>query len=254
MKALARSKTVTGVVCGVFAAALVGGGGIAIAAIPATGSGVITACVNTRTSVVRIIDYQARRRCVPAERMVAWNAKGVRGLTGATGAVGAIGPAGAPDYSLVYDKAAADLRFLAKKGKAADAETVDGIDSSGLARGGVTMRSIAVDSPANTSATLFSLPGWAEVSVLNCNVNFANARIANQSDSTTSLWVESSATPAGTSTGTNWVSAGSPSTPAGSWVRWTVAKVGVGVLVIDGRTRWNGSGCSFALSVSHPTG
>jgi hypothetical protein len=247
MMALHKNKTLTGFACGVAAAVVIGGGGIAIAAIPATGSGVITSCVNARTSVVRIIDYQARRRCVRGERMVTWNSKGVSGPTGATGATG---PAGQPDYSLVYDKTAADARFLPKTGKAADADTVDGVDSSGLARGGVTTQTVAVDA---ATGTLMSVPGWANVTVLNCNASFANAAINNLTGGTTSLWVELSTLPAGSSAGTNWVSAGSPSTTAGAWARWTVAKVGVGVLVMDLRSRWNGTSCSFAITATYPT-
>jgi hypothetical protein len=247
MKTLLGSKTVTGFVCGVAATAVIGGGGIAIAAIPATGSGVITSCVNKRTSVVRIIDYQARRRCVRAEQMVTWNSKGVAGPTGATGATG---PAGQPDYSLVYKKTAADARFLAKSGKAADADKIDGIDSTGLARGGVTTQTVAVDT---ASGSLLALAGWADVAVLNCNASFANAGITNQSGGTTSLWIESSTALAGSSAGKNWSSAGSPSTPAGSWVRWSLAKVGVGVLIVDVHARWNGASCSFAITATDPT-
>jgi hypothetical protein len=229
----------------VAAGVLIGGGGIAIATIPATGSGVITSCVNTRTSLVRIIDYQARRRCVRGEKTVSWNSKG------ATGATGAAGAAGQPDYSLVYNKTAADARFLAIAGKAADSDKVDGVDSSALARGSVTTQSIAVDT---SSGTLLSLPGWADVSVLNCNASFANAAITNASGGTTSLWIESSTSTAGSTAGTNWSSAGSPSTPTGSWVRWTLAKVGVGVAVVESRPRWNGTTCSFAITATYPTG
>lgn len=48
-------------------------GGVALAAIPATNTGNITSCVNARTSAVRIIDYQAGKRCVRGEKMVTWS-------------------------------------------------------------------------------------------------------------------------------------------------------------------------------------
>lgn len=48
-------------------------GGIAYAAIPASNTGNITACVLRTTGATRIIDYQAGRRCHATERTVTWN-------------------------------------------------------------------------------------------------------------------------------------------------------------------------------------
>lgn len=59
-------------------------GGIAYAAIPATNTGNITACVNKSTGVTRIIDFQSGKRCRSTERTVNWNARGPAGVSGLT--------------------------------------------------------------------------------------------------------------------------------------------------------------------------
>lgn len=80
------------------AATVVLAGGVAAAAIPATGSGLITGCRTITTGALRVIDYQAGKRCTTKERYLKWNVKGVagpRGLTGATGPRGLTGAVGA---------------------------------------------------------------------------------------------------------------------------------------------------------------
>ena len=79
------------------AASVVLAGGIAAAAIPATGTGQITGCRTITTGALRVIDYQAGKRCTTKERTLTWNVRGpqgLRGLTGAIGAKGAIGSTG----------------------------------------------------------------------------------------------------------------------------------------------------------------
>ena len=81
------------------AASVVLAGGVAVAAIPSTSTGLISGCRNVRTAALRVIDYQAGKRCTPTtERLLTWNAKGVagpRGLQGIAGPVGAKGATGA---------------------------------------------------------------------------------------------------------------------------------------------------------------
>ena len=80
-------------------ASVVLAGGVAVAAIPSTSTGLISGCRNVRTGALRVIDYQAGKRCTPTtERPLTWNAKGVagpRGLQGIAGPVGAKGATGA---------------------------------------------------------------------------------------------------------------------------------------------------------------
>ena len=80
-------------------ASVVLAGGVAVAAIPSTSTGLISGCRNVRTGALRVIDYQAGKRCIPTtERPLTWNAKGVagpRGLQGIAGPVGAKGATGA---------------------------------------------------------------------------------------------------------------------------------------------------------------
>lgn len=81
------------------AASVVLAGGVAVAAIPSTSTGLISGCRNVKTGALRVVDYQAGKRCTPTtERPLTWNAKGVagpRGLQGIAGPVGAKGATGA---------------------------------------------------------------------------------------------------------------------------------------------------------------
>ena len=81
---VAKHRGAAGFAAGVLAASAIGGG-VAIAAIPASNTGAVTACVKT-TGAVRIIDFQAGKRCVTGERTIAWT-KGYRyrGAWSATG-------------------------------------------------------------------------------------------------------------------------------------------------------------------------
>jgi hypothetical protein len=88
---------VTGLVVGVSATALLAGG-VAVAAIPATGTGLISACRLKATGALRVIDTQAKQKCKTTERALAWKtvgAVGPRGIAGPRGATGLTGPTGA---------------------------------------------------------------------------------------------------------------------------------------------------------------
>ena len=79
------------------AASVVLAGGVAVAAIPSTSTGLISGCRTITTGALRVIDYQAGKRCTTKERTLTWNVRGpqgLRGLTGAVGAKGAIGSTG----------------------------------------------------------------------------------------------------------------------------------------------------------------
>jgi hypothetical protein len=74
-----RSRVTVGIVCTVLGASIVGG--IAWAAIPGSGSGVITACYPTSGTTkgqLRVIDYQAGARCTASERILTWQSRGMR--------------------------------------------------------------------------------------------------------------------------------------------------------------------------------
>lgn len=79
------------------AAAVAGGAGMAVGAIPDSG-GVIHACYNPRVGVVRVIDTEASPPQTCATRFgevaVSWNQKGPKGDTGVQGPQGPQGPAG----------------------------------------------------------------------------------------------------------------------------------------------------------------
>jgi hypothetical protein len=172
---------------------------------------------------------------------------------GAAGQTGPTGPPGEPDYSRVYDKAAADARFLAKAGKAADADTLDGLDGSAYAKGSVVTRSASKTVATSSTAELLRVPGWGSVAVLNCNASFANVGLTKDGSDASLLWLETSTNPGGSSSlGGNWSAAGSYSAPSG-WVRYTMAKPGA-MVILEAHGGWTGSGCAFAVTASEHVG
>jgi hypothetical protein len=78
---MTEHRTLSGFVAGVLASSVIGGG-VAWAAIPASNTGAITACASS-TGALRVIDYQAGRRCTRAERTISWS-KGYRYRSGWT--------------------------------------------------------------------------------------------------------------------------------------------------------------------------
>jgi hypothetical protein len=57
-------------------------GGVALAAIPDTGTGVFHGCVNKQTGLLRVIDPSKGGSCTPAEMPIQWNQAGPPGLGG----------------------------------------------------------------------------------------------------------------------------------------------------------------------------
>ena len=68
-------------------------GGVAYASIPDSG-GVLTACMNTKTNLVRMIDPSVTG-CSSGEQKLVWNQRGAQGPPGSQGLQGPSGPAGA---------------------------------------------------------------------------------------------------------------------------------------------------------------
>jgi hypothetical protein len=62
----------TGFVVGVVATLTVVGGGVAIAAIPSTTTAKFNGCVSKDTGVLRLINYQAGKRCKKSEKSISW--------------------------------------------------------------------------------------------------------------------------------------------------------------------------------------
>ena len=62
----------TGFVVGVVATLILVGGGVAIAAIPSTTTAKFNGCVNKDTGVLRVINYQAGKRCKKSEKGISW--------------------------------------------------------------------------------------------------------------------------------------------------------------------------------------
>src|SRR4051812_32887088 len=84
--------TYANVVVTILAFVVLGGGTLALAAIPSS-SGALTACSKKQGGAVRIIDE--RKKCKRGERRLTWNQKGQAGLPGPAGQPGASGKDGA---------------------------------------------------------------------------------------------------------------------------------------------------------------
>lgn len=80
------------------AAVLLAGVGTALASIPDSRTGVYTACMDGYGKI-RLINYEAGRRCRSTEKRVTWNRTGPRGPQGVPGSTGAPGPQGVPGPS-----------------------------------------------------------------------------------------------------------------------------------------------------------
>ena len=95
----ARGVFALGTAAGLVVGATVFVTGVAEATVPTTGSGVIYGCRSLASGVdngvVRVIDYQAGKRCSKGERAVNWNTRGASGLRGVAGPAGARGATGA---------------------------------------------------------------------------------------------------------------------------------------------------------------
>jgi hypothetical protein len=150
-----------------------------------------------------------------------------------------------------YTKAESDSLYLLKTGKAADANTIDGIDSSALAQGNVTTTSSQTIVPVGTTVHLMTVPGWASVDSLNCSTSVANASVVITSPTTVNVWTESSTNVAGSFLA-GLVSAGTPLGKNG-WAKFTIGQVaGIGdtsgSAVIDIHTASTTSGCRFIVT------
>jgi len=73
-------------------AVALGGGALAVGAIPAP-DGTVNACFSTRTGSLRVVDSR-KRKCRKGERAIAWSQRGPVGTRGAQGAPGANGTNG----------------------------------------------------------------------------------------------------------------------------------------------------------------
>jgi hypothetical protein len=70
---MSRRRGTTGFVAGVAVAAMLAGGGIALAAMPSTANGMFTGCALKTTGALRVVDAQAGKRCTTKERTISWS-------------------------------------------------------------------------------------------------------------------------------------------------------------------------------------
>ena len=92
-----RSRQATTFVAGLLTGSLVVSlvaGGIASASIPTAKTKTISACRNIKTGALRVIDADKKQKCTSKEKLLTWNAQGLRGLQGVRGAAGIPGSEG----------------------------------------------------------------------------------------------------------------------------------------------------------------
>jgi hypothetical protein len=86
-----RRRGTTGFVAGVAIAALLTGGGVALASIPSLSTGNFTGCVSKTSGALRVIDSQAGKRCTTKETTITWAKGGIYRGTWAAGKTYAVG-------------------------------------------------------------------------------------------------------------------------------------------------------------------
>jgi len=160
---------------------------------------------------------------------------------------------GTPSGATGYTKAESDANFLAKTGKAADADKLDGLDSTAFAQGNVTTTSKQTIVPLGTTVQLATVPGWATVSSLNCGSTQANASVVITSPTAIDLWIESSNNLAG-AFAANVVSAGTP-LAANAWWKGTITQIAgtgdtSGTATIEIHTAATPSGCRYVVTTT----
>lgn len=189
---LRRGATIA--VAAAAALAAVGAVSVASGAIPGSG-GTIDACYNA-VGELRVIDKEAGKACANRWTPLSWNQQGVKGDTGPQGPQGLQGPKGDPgtvDTSKFYDKTASDARFLGETAKAADADKLDGLDSTRFfhGHGDAVGAAVAVPVGGRTDQDV----GPLRVSFVCTNVLTATANnrveISSRNGDTVNLFVES---------------------------------------------------------------
>ena len=150
-----------------------------------------------------------------------------------------------------YTKAESDSLYLPKTGKAADADTLDGQDSSAFVTGNVAIGSLQRIIALGAGGTLATLPGWATVSVLNCTSTNANASVLITSPTAVNVWIESSTNLAGSFVA-GVISAGTP-LAANAWFRMTLGQIAgtgdtSGSATIEIHTAATTAGCRYIVT------
>src|SRR4051794_18393568 len=181
--------TYANVMVTLLAIAVVGGGAVAIGAIPS--SGTITGCMNKKGGALRVIDQ--KRTCKRGERKLTWNQEGRPGAAGQDGAPGQAGhdgqdgqpgapafnlfayvssaghkqfgtanftithTAGTGSYSLVFDRTLGSCVLLATAGRGAPSESGDteqggSSATTKLSAGDLKTVTVATTTPDGTAA------------------------------------------------------------------------------------------------------
>lgn len=83
-----KKQFAAGIVVGLLAS----GVAVAVASIPNSSTSVISGCYSTKNGALRVIDYQAGRRCATGEVLLEWNQRGAQGIQGIQGPPGPTGP------------------------------------------------------------------------------------------------------------------------------------------------------------------
>jgi hypothetical protein len=116
-------------------------------------------------------------------------APGPKGERGEKGEQGAKGDTGTVDTSNFYDKAQSDARFLAVNGTAANAQTLDGLDSSAFARGDAQHSFGNVGFIVRGTFTVLAIPGVGTIQGT-CSDTTIGVTFINQSGKERGVWVD----------------------------------------------------------------
>ena len=119
------------------------GGGVAVAQIPSSTDGTITACMTTPAGTIRLIDAQAGATCKKSEKKVTWSEAGQPGTDGVSGYEmvsstspnATVPPGGGGGYQMIWSVACPEGKVATGGGGYAEYKLAA---DSGFTRGDIT--------------------------------------------------------------------------------------------------------------------
>lgn len=124
---------------------------VAIAAIPDSNTNVISGCYTTKNGALRVIDFQAGRRCASGEVLLQWNQQGLQGPAGPPGPQG---PSGSTTNCIGYPRKGVDWSNCDLRGANLSGMALSNANLQGASLQNARLRGANLDGANLTGANL----------------------------------------------------------------------------------------------------